>query len=223
MTKNTNSEQDLINEILPNISETEHEKLKKILGPDFESWSSVKESFINNWKSGDTKLVKVVALEDDLQEKVGGYFTEERWIKGFTPEEMEPRLGFAKGKLKNGASIYELSDIPDKNQFEVKGYTHLLPKDELGHREDFVVGTGINQFRLNEPVPANVVAKVDYDQPWTGHSLGAKENVNSEIRNSKICIKIRNRNRSIGWRNRRQCDCWTNRRGGRQNCRRGCR
>src|SRR5688572_14483087 len=74
-TSDNKSKQDLIQEILPDITDSEHEKFKEILGPDFESWSSVMESFIDGWKSGNDKLVKIVASEEAFQEKVGGYFT----------------------------------------------------------------------------------------------------------------------------------------------------
>ena len=171
-TSDHDSKQALIEEILPDISDSERARIKEILGPEFESWSSVKEGFINDWKSGRDKPVKVVASDKGSQETVGGYFTEERWIKGCTPKEMEQRLGFAAGKLKNGATIYELDEIPDKSQFKVRGYTHILPKEGSGSRAEFVQGSGINQFQLNESVsiPAKVIGKVGYEEPWKGPS-----------------------------------------------------
>lgn len=161
-------EQDLIKEILPDITESEHEQIKEILGSDFESWSSVKQSFIKDWNSGIERPVKVVPSEVGIQDTVGGYFTEEKWILGRTTSEMEDGLGFAKGYLKNGATIYELEDISNEDQFEIRGYTNQLPENKSGDKSKFQRGKGEGQFELNEPVKARVIGEIKGDEVWKG-------------------------------------------------------
>lgn len=54
-----------------------------------------------------------------------GYFTLEKYIVGKNPDELERALGFSKGTLADGAEIYGFYNLPELDEFELRGYTHL--------------------------------------------------------------------------------------------------
>jgi len=133
-------------------------------------------------RGGGEKPVKVMPTEAKDRDNVSGFFTQEKFIKGSTPKQMEHDLGLQSGTLENGATIYEFTDTPTAEQFVPAGYTHMpggRPYEEGG---EYPVGSGVKQFELKEDVPAKVVGKVNYDEPWMGQSVGKQEN---EVRHSE--------------------------------------
>ncbi len=119
-------------------------------------------------RGGGERPVKVVPADAEETGYVSGFFTQEKFIKGRTPKEMERILGLESGSLENGATIYALTETPNADQFVPAGYTHMpggRPYEEGGK---YPVGAGAKQFELKEDVPATVVGKVDYEEAWTG-------------------------------------------------------
>ena len=55
---------------------------------------------------------------------VGGWITQEKFILGKTPEEMEAILGFRPGRLGQGVCILALNRLPREDEFEFGGYTY---------------------------------------------------------------------------------------------------
>lgn len=62
--------------------------------------------------------------------KVKGFITDEKFLRGQSLSEIEKRLGFHKGRLKNGATFC-LVDYPHINAFSFRGYSQVA-----GHHYD---------------------------------------------------------------------------------------
>lgn len=54
---------------------------------------------------------------------VGGYFTEFRYVRLRTPEKLEATLGFARGYLASGVSLWKFDALPSPSDFELRGYS----------------------------------------------------------------------------------------------------
>lgn len=54
-----------------------------------------------------------------------GCFTQDKFIAGRTLREIERNLGFREGRLSAGGVVVALSQLPEKNQFRVAGYTNV--------------------------------------------------------------------------------------------------
>ncbi|OLY94435.1 hypothetical protein SAMN05444008_10138 [Cnuella takakiae] len=65
--------------------------------------------------------------------QVRGYITQERYLKYKSLPQMESLLGFQQGRLKEGAIVAVLDQMPAKSGFELAGYSqmaeHKIPKD----------------------------------------------------------------------------------------------
>ena len=132
-----------------------------------------------NTGGGETP-VKVMPTGED-QQQVSGFFTQAKFIQGRTPQQMEHDLGLKTGDLKNGATIYELSQTPNAEQFVPAGYTHMPGGKFYEEGSEYPVGAGAIQFRLNEAVPANVIGKVGYEENWKEPSAKQNQSVDSSI------------------------------------------
>jgi hypothetical protein len=121
--------------------------------------------------AGASKLVKV-ADPGQLKLLVSGYVGFWQSLAGKTPAEMRRILGLRDQDLVTGAIIYRLHQVPDLNDFEVRGYSTLpdgLPLP-AGHRHDgggYPAGEGVLQYKLLNPVPASVVCHLAPGQPLT--------------------------------------------------------
>jgi hypothetical protein len=120
-------------------------------------------------QGGGERPVKVMPTGVD-QQQVSGYFTQEKFILGRTSHQMEYDLGLKPGDLENGATIYELSQIPRGDQFVPAGYTHMPGGSFYQEGSEYPVGAGAIQFRLNDAIPARVIGKVLYEETWEGPS-----------------------------------------------------
>jgi hypothetical protein len=121
-------------------------------------------------QGGGEKPVKVMPTGID-QQQVSGFFTQQKCILGKTAQQMEHDLGLKPNALKNGATIYELSETPNAQQFVPAGYTHMPGGRYYEEGQEYKPAPGVIQFRLNEPVPAKVIGKVGYEEPWKGPSV----------------------------------------------------
>jgi hypothetical protein len=55
---------------------------------------------------------------------VSGWITQEKYILGSTPAEMEDLLGVPSGYFSHGAVVWALQRLPHPNEFELGGFTH---------------------------------------------------------------------------------------------------
>ena len=124
---------------------------------------------------GGNTPVKVMPTGVD-QQQVSGFFTQEKFILGRTPQQMEDDLGLKPGDLINGATIYELSQTPNAEQFVPAGYTHMPGGSYYQEASEYPVGAGAIQFRLNEALPAKIVGKVGYEESWKRPSVEQSRN-----------------------------------------------
>lgn len=131
-------------------------------------------------RGGGETPVKVMPAGID-QQQVSGFFTQEKSILGRTGKEMEHDLGLNPGDLKNGATIYKLSQTPTAEQFVPAGYTHMPGGRFYEPGQKYPVAPGAIQFRLNEPVPAKVIGKVGYEEHWKGPSAEEQNVVSSPL------------------------------------------
>lgn len=53
-----------------------------------------------------------------------GWITQEKFVLGSTPSQMEAILGLPNGYFSHGAIIWALQRFPEPNEFELGGYTH---------------------------------------------------------------------------------------------------
>jgi|SRR5579863_1148435 len=95
-------------------------KIKKLV---LEKWRSAPEL----WPVKVMSLARLAELEKQYGgvDKIGGYFTCLRAIRGKTPVEMESLLGFTPGYFSSGVSIWKFTLLPMADQFELRGYTQL--------------------------------------------------------------------------------------------------
>ena len=130
-------------------------------------------------QGGGNAPVKVMPTGVNDQQQVSGFFTQEKFILGRTPQQMEHDLGLKPGDLKMGATIYELSQTPTAEQFVPAGYTHMPGGSFYQEGSEYPVGAGAIQFRLNEALPAKMVGKVGYEESWKGPSAAQNQSAAS--------------------------------------------
>ncbi|WP_209427153.1 hypothetical protein [Pararhodobacter sp. SW119] len=118
-------------------------------------------NFARMVKFGAYNLMRVQAYEA-AGSLVTGYITVLPAIAGKTPAEMERILGLRVNQLNPTAYVYRLLAVPDRNGFDVRGYTTLvdgkrlregLKQDSQGYRP----GHGALQIQLTNPVKAVLV------------------------------------------------------------------
>jgi hypothetical protein len=67
---------------------------------------------------------------------VYGFITQEKFLRGKNLSELEDLLGFQKGRLKEGAVILALKQLPAAEQFDFGGYTQVADhhfKEQFGN------------------------------------------------------------------------------------------
>ena len=100
-----------------------------------------------------------------------GYFTQQKFIVGKTPAEMEAVLGIF-GKLAPGAFILQFDRPLRENDFEAKAYTYLpdgKPWVPDPAEKVYLPGKGAPQWRLTHPVAAECIAVVAPGQAYVIH------------------------------------------------------
>jgi hypothetical protein len=86
--------------------------------------AKLKSLVIEVWNEQHPTLVKVVSAERGPSTAVGGYITNEKFVLGRTPAEMERILGLTLGELGDGAHVMRLNRLPTSEEFELRGYTN---------------------------------------------------------------------------------------------------
>lgn len=140
----------------------DHDKLKQIV---IAKWKSAPEL----WPVKVVSIASLRALECKTGgplTQMGGYFGVLRAISGRTPEQMEDLLGFHRGYLASGATVWKFKDLPLPHQFELRGYSHLpdggefngqvirtapgrpVFVDSQGQLVEFPPGLGVEQWKI---------------------------------------------------------------------------
>lgn len=95
----------------------------KQLGQDLTQAKLVEMSIGSSERSLD-QPVKIIPFSNDPPASVGGYFTQQKFIWGKTPEEMQAILGIF-GKLREGACVLEFAMPLGPRDFETRAYSYL--------------------------------------------------------------------------------------------------
>lgn len=62
-----------------------------------------------------------------------GFFTQAMWLRMQAQETLEDRLGYKRGRLREGWYLLFMVQMPRADQFEVRGYSHMSGGVALGH------------------------------------------------------------------------------------------
>ena len=101
--------------------------------------------------------VKVVAADRGPTSEVRGYITQEKYVRGLTPTQMEAQLGLKPGTLKNGATVLSLDRVPEPHEFALRGYTQTPDGVPYQAGGEWPPGTGVPQWKLLADIPATQV------------------------------------------------------------------
>lgn len=78
-------------------------------------------------------------------EKTAGYITQAKYVRMQSARELERRLGFGTGRLRDGYKLLFLIDILTPEDFEFRGYTQMSGGIERGHLPAFANGPTAEQ------------------------------------------------------------------------------
>lgn len=117
--------------------------------------------------------LKVVPAIGDPPKVVRGYFTQQKFIWGKTPEEMEVILGIF-GKLRSGAYILQFKAPLKPADYENRAYTYLPGGKE--YKPDpaetvFLPGSGAPQWTLTREVQGSCIARLNPSQAFEPSTL----------------------------------------------------
>lgn len=99
----------------------------------------------------------------------GGFVSKEKFLKGCSLAEMEARLGFHSGRLRNGAFILKPIMLPTATDFELRGYSQVADhryQASTGFDEGKLKQLAMNSWAMNGP---DSLVKV---VPLIGHDGG---------------------------------------------------
>jgi len=126
----------------------------------------LKQMVIDSWsKGGSNRLVKVVPGKNGAKYLDGGsirgYVTQEKFIVGRTPEEIERILGLKNGTLKEGADVIWIDEIPKADQFDFVVPQGRPPGTPAGYSNvpglpDYPPGLGAPQWILKDSKPGGM-------------------------------------------------------------------
>jgi hypothetical protein len=112
--------------------------------------------------------VKVIPMVYPSPASARGYFTQQKFIWGKTPEEMEAILGIF-GKLRRGALVLEFAAPLRQGDFENRAYTYLPDgKEYKPHPNETVYapGKGAPQWVLTREVETKCIAMLRPGRPF---------------------------------------------------------
>jgi len=102
-----------------------------------------------------------------------GYFTQQKYIWGKTPAEMERILGIF-GKLSHGAVVLQFGAPLNQSDYLNKAYSYLPGGEEYKpnpKEKVFLPGNGVPQWKLTRAVPAKCIAILRPGQSFDRKSL----------------------------------------------------
>jgi preprotein translocase subunit Sss1 len=123
-------------------------------------------------RHGAYNLLKVTDRKGPLRSEVRGYITLLPALVDKTPLQIEIVLGLRAGDLAEGARIYRLLRLPERDEFLPRGYTTLvdglaLPQGAKTDAAGYRPGHGAWQVTLLEPVPVTLIADLKPDQAFS--------------------------------------------------------
>ena len=62
-----------------------------------------------------------------------GFFTKALYLRGVSSTEIENRIGYRSGRLSQGWHLLFLERMPNADDFEVRGYSHMSGGVPMGH------------------------------------------------------------------------------------------
>lgn len=117
--------------------------------------------------------VKVVPMSQKPPTVVRGYFTQQKFIWGTTPEEMEAILGIF-GKLRSGAYVLEFEAPLKPGDFENRAYSYLPNGKEYipqSHETVYLPGKGAPQWTLTREFQVRRLAALRPGQAFNRSAL----------------------------------------------------
>jgi hypothetical protein len=117
--------------------------------------------------------VKVVPVGKHALTLANGYFTQQKFLWGRTPEQMESILGVF-GKLRLGAHILQFQAPLKEGDFENRAYSYLPDGKEYvpdPNEKVYLPGDGAPQWRLTKDVQARCIATLQPGQAFNKLSL----------------------------------------------------
>lgn len=69
-------------------------------------------------------------------QKLDGFFTKARYLRGVPSAEIERRLGYRAGRLRDGYWLMFLTRKPAPAEFEFRAYSHMSGGIEQGHKPE---------------------------------------------------------------------------------------
>jgi hypothetical protein len=123
------------------------------------------------FQGGVNRLVKVLPLRGPLPTTIGGFVTQERFLLGLTPQQIEEALGLERKSLLPGCRVFRLTRPPGPSEVEYElttkypdGIAHTsmssdkYPASNKNH---------IHQWRLTTQLPITLVRQLPPDTPYT--------------------------------------------------------
>ncbi len=105
--------------------------------------------------------------------KISGFKLQEKYLRNKSLNEIESLLGYHYGRLKQGATIYALTEIPKADQFDLRGFTQVAD-----HQWDikYPNGTNLDEKKLKDFLIKNVFTNIGLDRlikvrPITAHNF----------------------------------------------------
>jgi hypothetical protein len=117
--------------------------------------------------------VKVAPSIGEPPRVVRGYFTQQKFIWGKTPEEMEVILGIF-GKLRRGAYILQFEAPLKREDYENKAYSYLPGGKEYKpdpNEKVFLPGKGVPQWTLTRDILVKCIARLHPGQVFNRSTL----------------------------------------------------
>ena len=142
----------------------------------------VKEASMRSWKPrGPNRLVKIIepktVASDPNYVRATGYVTQEKYIIGKIPLEIENELGLQPNTLLRGAKIYGLSRLPSFKEFEFK-FDTTMPDGKLFNIHDippvydfdkhWPPGRGAPQWQISIQIPLTLIMYLMPNQQYIG-------------------------------------------------------
>jgi len=136
----------------------------------------VKANSMKSWSlQGKNRLVKVVTFERAYVEHVG-YVTQEKYLCGLTPLQIERDLGLKPKMLQTGARIYALQRLPDVEEFDCKLSTSFpggsifswddVSEDQFKRRDFWPPGKGFPQWDVTASIPTTLIRSLLPYEPY---------------------------------------------------------
>lgn len=124
---------------------------------------------------GAKNLIKVTNI-GPVEHELKGYFGFMQSIAGLTPSGISRMFGLRETDLVQGAMIYRLDRMPEKNEFVVRGYSTLpdgrrLPEGQTKDAAGYRVGTGGLQYALTKPFPVTYLGLLRPNQTFDIRTL----------------------------------------------------